>query len=64
MKMKIIRVDNFDREHVSDVLVCDNVNEYYGKFIVGELNRNFSGESSPDYYKLVDDNYALYQYEI
>ena len=62
--MKIIRVDNYARENVSDKLVCENVNEYYGKHIVEFLNNKFSGEHSPDYYELVEDDYKLYIFEI
>lgn len=61
--MKIIRVDNFDREGVNDRLVCENVNEYYGLKIAEYLNDRFSGEHSPDFYRLVDDNYKLYVWE-
>jgi hypothetical protein len=61
--MKIICVDNFARDTVNDTLVCENVNEYYGKFLVNQLNDKLSGDHSPDFYKLVDDNYVLYKYE-
>jgi hypothetical protein len=36
--MKIIQVDNFDREGVSEIFVADNVSEYMGKIIVKLLN--------------------------
>jgi hypothetical protein len=62
--MKIIRVDNFDREDISDVLVAENVHEYYGKRLVAFLNEEFSGEHSPDYYRLVEDDHVLYKFEI
>ncbi len=61
--MKIICVDNFARETHDDVLVCENVNEYYGKFLVNLLNDNLSGENSADFYRLVEDNHKLYKYE-
>lgn len=61
--MKIIKVDNFDRENHSDILVCENVNEFYGKAIVGFLNDKLSGPSIPDYYRLVSDDYKLYEFE-
>lgn len=61
--MKIICVDNFAREDRSDQLVCENVSEYYGKIIVDSLNNKLSGEHSPDFYKLVPDNYKLYEFE-
>jgi len=61
--MKIIKTDNFDRDCISDVLIAENVNEYYGKFITGVLNKKYSGEHSPDFYRLVQDDYKLYKWE-
>jgi hypothetical protein len=61
--LRIIRVDNFARENVSDVLVCENVNKFYGKYLVDFLNDKLSGEHSSDFYKLVEDDYILYKYE-
>ncbi len=61
--MKIICKDNFDRESVNDQLVCENVNKFYGEMIVDFLNDRFSGDHSPNFYRLVDDNYRLYLWE-
>jgi len=61
--MKIIKTDNFDRDYVSDKLVCENVNQYYGKHIVDFLNNKFSGDNSSDFYKLVEDGQELYVWE-
>lgn len=61
--MKIIRVDNFDRETISDALVCDNVAIGYSEMLVEALNSTFGGEYSSDFFKLVDDDYVLYQYD-
>ena len=55
--MKIIGVDNYARDEVSDVLVCENINESYGTEIVDFLNRH---ENNPRFYKLEDDDYKLY----
>lgn len=63
-KMKIIRVDNYAREHVSDTLVAENVHEFYGKYLVDFLNEKFSGKHSFDFYRLVPDDYKLYVFEI
>jgi hypothetical protein len=62
-KMKIICVDNYSRDTIDDVLVCENVNEYYGKFLVDQLNARLSGEHSPDFYRLVENDHKLYKYE-
>lgn len=74
--MKIIGVDNYDREMYEDVLVCENVkNEYYANTIVDVLNYgvkikpterkdlNFMHELnliSDTFYKVVDDDYELF----
>lgn len=61
--MKIIAIDNFDRDWVSDILVCENVNEYYGKKIVDYLNKEVGGNSQ-NFYILKEDDYKLYVYEV
>ncbi len=60
--MKIIAIDNFNRENVDDMLVAENVNRYYGKLIVDLLNQKFS-VNYDWFYKLVDDDYKLYKFE-
>lgn len=60
--MKIIGIDNFSREYVSDFLVCLNVNEYYGKLIVDQLNQ-LNGSNGPTYFRLVPDDHVLYVWE-
>lgn len=61
--MKIIQVDNFDRDSVSDVLIAENVNETLSGHIVNFLNEKYSGENSPNWYKAVADDYKLYEFE-
>ena len=74
--MKIIGVDNYDREMYGDVLVCENVkNDYYANKIVDVLNygRKLSDDERNDisfinsinlisdtFYKIVDDDYELF----
>ena len=60
--MKIIAVDNFDNESVSDHLVCENVNEHYGNLIVKFLNSE-GDNYSPYFYRLVSDDHKLYIWE-
>lgn len=62
--MKIIDVDNFDRENVDDVLVCENINEHYGKMVVNILNERYSSDHSSSFFRLVEDDYKLYKFEI
>ena len=59
--MKIICVDNFNRENMADELVCENVNEYYREHIVDFLNKKFGGDDSFNYYRLVEDDYKLWR---
>lgn len=75
--MKIIGVDNYNRENISDILVAENViNEYLGNRIVEFLNygrtltkmerESFLETSdliSDTYYNLVPDDYKLYEFE-
>lgn len=59
-RLKIICVDNYDRELYSDRLICENINPYYAEMIVNYLNDK-AGEDSQDYYKAVDSNYKLFE---
>ena len=57
--MKIVGVDNYDRESCDDILVCENVkNEYYGNYIVDRLNE----KRGDIFYKLVNDDYKLFKF--
>lgn len=61
--MKIIKVDNFCRDNRDDVLIAENIkNKYYGEKIVNLLNSKESVDSE-DYFKLVEDDYKLYEFE-
>jgi hypothetical protein len=61
--MKIIAKDNFDRDHVSETLVAENVPSYYAPAIAGFLNERFSGNNAPNFYVAVPDNHKLYIWE-
>ena len=61
--MKILRVDNFGRESVSDSVIAENVSEYYGRVIIDFLIEKFEGNNSSDYFKLVADDYKLYEFK-
>lgn len=62
-RMKIICVDNFGKETVSDTLIAENVNKHYAVFIVNKLNEKFSGNYAQSYYRLVRDDHKLYKFE-
>lgn len=58
--MKIIVTDNFNRDYQPESLVADNIkNEDYAKTMCNALNEKFSGTHSPNFYKIVDDDYEL-----
>ena len=61
--MKIIIVSNFDNEAVSDRLIAENVSSVYGITMVSALLYEFSGDSSPDFFRLVEDDYKLYEFK-
>ena len=58
--MKIINTDNFDRESKADTLVCSNItNKTFGVAMTQALNFHYSGDSSPNYFRLVEDDFRL-----
>lgn len=59
--MKIIKKGNFDRESVSDVLIAENVSEYWGEQIVKTMNETHSGPNSDVWFLLVVDTYQYYE---
>lgn len=61
--MKIICVDNYDREFRDDILIAINVHPSYGKLLVDTINdspKRYDG----DFFRLVEDNYELFKFEI
>ena len=61
--MKIVCVDNYDREFYDDILVCENIrNEKFGNIMVDALNSR-EGSNSEWFYKLVEDDYKLFKFE-
>jgi len=61
--MKIVGRSNYDKETVSDVLIAENVGEFYGERIVSFLNGKYSGDNDPYFFFLMPDDYKLYMYE-
>ena len=60
--MKLISVDNYDRELYDDTLIAENVHEYYGQIMADLLNKKV-GENSENYFKVVEDDYELFKFE-
>ncbi len=61
--MKIVQVDNFDRDYISDTLIAENVNKHFGEFLVKALNEKYSRGDSAEYYRLEPDDYKLHIWE-
>jgi hypothetical protein len=59
--MKVVGVSNHGSETTDDILVCENVSEFYGKKIVEALNES-ADDHSRYFFKLVDDAYELYEW--
>jgi len=58
--MKIIQVDNFNRDNIPDKLICGNIiNKEYGEIMTDSLNLKYSSERSQLFALLVEDNYKL-----
>ena len=60
--MKIIKIDNFGREYISDQLIAENVVDFYAKIIVEALNKRCH-DNSPDYFIVVADDYELFEFK-
>jgi len=60
--MKIIGIDNLNRDNVDDILICENIQTSYINHIISMLNNNI-GNHDGYYYKAVKDDYKLYKFE-
>ena len=60
--MKIIGLDNLDRENVSESVLCENINEHYAKLIAEWINER-EGANSSRFYVVKPDDYKPYIYE-
>lgn len=58
--MKIVTKSNFDEELFVEVVIAENVNEYFGKQMVDLWNEKHWDERSSEYLKLVEDDYVVY----
>lgn len=58
--MKIVTKDNYCRDLFTEIVITENVNEYYGKELVKLWNEKHWDEHSDSYLALVDDDYKLY----
>lgn len=56
--MKLIRMDNFDRDYIADILIAENIKQHYAILIADRLNSGLS-DDSPYFYKAVQNDYKL-----
>ena len=61
--MKIIAVDNFNRDEVDDLLIAENVDPYYAQTITNALNDKYSGDHAPHFFRAVQDDHKLNKWE-
>ena len=57
--MKIIAIDNYNTEVISDRLIHENLKKHEGEILLKGLNAH----ESQWYYRLVEDNHELYVYD-
>lgn len=57
--MKVIKKDNFEREHINDVLICETESEYWAMLIAKTLNSQSTGDNQ-DWFEAVGDDYKLH----
>jgi hypothetical protein len=55
-RMKLIAVDNFDRESIADTLIAENLDPHYAEALAAAMNEHNPGDS---FYKAVPCNYRL-----
>ena len=60
--MKIVMTDNYARDYVDDILICENVNRVYGTIIVDCLNNHITC-THDKYFILVNDDYKPVKFE-
>lgn len=62
--MKIIWKDGFDRDHVDDVLVADNIRSIrLGQIMLTALLQDSERDQGSNWYTLVEDDYELHKWE-
>lgn len=59
--MKVIAIDNFGRDYVSDVLIGENLSELDANLLASDKNQEYGdSDNAPYYYKVVEDDYKLH----
>ena len=58
--MKIVCASNFNLDLYQETIVAENVSGFWGKELVDTWNQNRATDDGPDYLRLVEDDYELY----
>ena len=58
---KVIAIDNYDRESVSDQLIKDNLSETNANILASKMNSEVD-DDHPWYYKAIPEGVKLYQF--
>lgn len=61
--VKIVQVDNFGRDNVSDRLIATEVPADLADIMVKALNKERGGIHSPAYFVVRPEDYVLYGFE-
>ena len=60
---KVIAIDNYDRENVSDRLIESNISEFDAKAYAALLNDERNAQSEDWFYRAVPMSHKLYKYD-
>lgn len=55
--MKVVRVDNFDRDYIPERLMAEKLTDEEARVIATALNAHFSGPHASHYFRVMADDY-------
>jgi hypothetical protein len=61
--MKLILIDNFGRDCISEQLVAENVSSYWANRIQAWADSHWNSSENPQYLTVRPDDYELYKFE-
>jgi hypothetical protein len=56
--MKIVAVDNFNRESIADILIAENVKDIWAEYLAKAANEHNPGDR---FFKAFPDDYVLWR---
>ena len=60
---KVVCISNFDKDTVSDELLCENLSLDTANMITNAMNKCYSSSTSTYYYVVKPQEYVLYTWE-